>query len=181
MPEAEQAPKKVPKRADIAEPGVLQRNQGTGSLDGADPDYHYQSFSQDPKHPGYWGNFARRHFYGEGQPFGRWMPAWEKVNAQTDPNVRAVEPSTSQGSAMDTQLRGPGDQIVMRMHKNAHAAYGETDRANNKEREEEMFRPDVTRGAQQSITTVLAPGINRHFAEVLAEAGHSMPGMNVPR
>lgn len=177
MPEAAGEPKKVPKRSDVKPQGLI-RNDGQVQVFGQDPDYVYQAFSVNSDHPGFIDNFTRPHFYGQGQPWGQWMGAWEPVNSVTD-RAQVPTTSTAQGAAIDTRQRGPGNQIVCRMHKDEHAKYQETDRKNAAERTTELRRPDQRRGELQSLTTTLTSGTVSP-AEALAQAGHPMPaGMTI--
>jgi hypothetical protein len=164
--------KQVPKRTDVKPQGLI-RNTGQVDLYDRDPEYVYQSFSQDAKSPGHIDRFLRPHLYGEGQPWCQWIGPWEQVNATTD---RAQSPltSTAQGAPIDTRQRGPGDQLICRIHKSEYAKYQETDRVNSKERAKQLMRPDVRRGDLNSLTTVLTEG-TVHPAEALSRAGHPMP------
>lgn len=179
MPEAGGEPKRVPKRTDVKPQGLI-RNTGQVDLFDRDPDYHYQAFSQDPKSPAHIDRFLRPHLYGEGQPWCQWIGPWEQVNATTD-RAQSTQASTAQGAPIDTRQRGPGDQLICRIHKSEFAKYQETDRANLAEREKELRRPDVRRGELQSITTVLTNGTVSP-ADALSRAGHPMPaGMAMPQ
>jgi hypothetical protein len=173
MPEAGE-PKKVPKRVDVKPQGLI-KNTGEIHLYGQDPEYVYQSFSQNPESPGYLDNFTHEHLYGQGQPFCQWIGAWEVVNSQTD-RTQASQGTTAQGTPVDTRQRGPGNQIIARIHKSEYAKYAETDRANSGDRAKELGSPDVRREAFNSTTTVLREG-EVPFAQALSDAGHPMPGM----
>jgi hypothetical protein len=175
MPEATGEPKKVPKRVDVKPTGLI-RNTGQIDLYDRDPDYVYQAFSQNPESPAHIERFTRQHLYGEGQPYCQWIGAWEVVNSQTD-RARVAETTAAQGTPVDTRQRGPGNQIICRMHKTEYAKYMETDRANSAERAKELGTPDVQRSAQVSLTTVLSEGEHVPFQEALQGAGHPMPGM----
>lgn len=175
MPEAGSEPKKVPKRVDVRPQGLV-RNTGEVELYGKDPDYVYQSFSQNPESPGFLDNFTHEHFYGQGQPFGQWVGAWQVVNAVTD-RAQVAQSTSAQGTAVDTRQRGPGNQIIARIHKSEYAKYQETDRANAAERAKELGNPDKQYGEHSSLTTTLRDGADIDPTRALMDAGHPMPGM----
>jgi len=177
MPEAAGEPKKVPKRVDVKPQGLI-RNTGQVDLYDRDPDYAYQAFSVDPESPAFIEKYTRQHLYGEGRPYCQWIGAWEPVNATTD-RTQASQATSAQGTPIDTRQRGPGRQLICRMHKSEHAKYMETDHANALEDEKNLRRPDIQRGQLQSLTTTLSNGTVSP-AEALANAGHPMPaGMTI--
>jgi hypothetical protein len=176
MPEAVgEQPKKVPKRVDVKPQGLI-KNTGEVDLFGKDPDYVYQAFSQNPESPGYLEKYTHEHLYGEGQPYCQWIGPWQVVNSQTD-RTQASQATTAQGTPVDTRQRGPGTQIIARIHKSEYAKYIETDRANSEERAKELGNPDRQHGQLSSITTTLREGAEIDPARALMEAGHPMPGM----
>lgn len=173
-PSAE-APKTVPKRND-PKPSPLYRNSRATELLGEDPDFVYQTFSEDADSPAYIGKRLTQHERGEPNGYKVMVGPWEVCHSQTDAKVRSLDPRTDQGKPVDTVQRY-GRQIRCRIHKEEFAKYALVEEANQGLREKAIFEPD-RRGAM----TALVMNGDRDETErmnALADAGHPMPG--VPR
>lgn len=169
--------KTVPKRNDPKKTG-LYRNTGGNAISGEDPDFVYQTFSENPDSPGYIGNRLQDHEYGPRNGWQQVIQAWEPVHSQTDAKVRAMDPRTDQGKPIDTVKRY-GRQIYCRLPKSEFAKYQETDRKNQEERESQLMKPDRLRGAQASMTALVMQGDHDEMArtQALINAGHPIPGV----
>jgi hypothetical protein len=175
-PSAE-APPKVPKRNDQKSSPLYRNTQATRQA-GEDPDFHYETFSQNPDSPAYIGKKLTEHEFGQPNGWAAKVGPWEVCHSQTDKNVRALDPRTDQGAKIDTVQRY-GNQIRCRIHKDEYAKYGEVERANQKEREKQLFAPDQLRGQQASMTAMVLEGDQDETArmQALINAGHPIPGV----
>lgn len=173
-----ETPPKVPKRND-QKTSPLYRNSQATRLRGEDPDFHYETFSQAPDSPAYIGKRMVEH---EAAPasatWNAMVGPWEVCHSQTDKEVRAMDARTDQGKPIDTVQRY-GNQIRCRIRKDEYAKYGETERANQAEREKQLFAPDQLRGQQASMTAMVLSGDQDETArmQALMNAGHPIPGV----
>ncbi len=175
-PSAE-APPKVAKRND-QKTSPLYRNSQAGKLRGEDPNFVYESFSQDPASPAYIGTRTVEHERGDPNGWKVMVGAWEVCHSQTDKDVRALDPRTDQGKSVDTVQRY-GNQIRCRIPKDEYAKYAMVEEANRKEREKQLFSPDQLKGQQASMTAMVMHGDQDETArmQALINAGHPIPGV----
>lgn len=108
--------KQAPPREDIQESPVDLRSRGF-EIDNKDPNFDYQFFSSDPKHPQYHGN-ARR---PRRLPNGEVMAPWVYVTDDND-QVRQGHTRTDQGAGVDTAYRN-GSMVLMKTPKTETAKY----------------------------------------------------------
>lgn len=175
----EDKPKQVPKRVDVRPTGLFRNTQAL-HLDGRDPNFEYQYFTQDAKSPAYIGKRLKPHMYGNG-PNKIWIEPWEQCHSQTDAQVRSMDPRTDQGAKVDTLERFGDQQILCRIPKSEFAKYAQADDANDKEKERQLMEPDRHRAQHASMTAVVAKGDldEESRLQALANAGHNFP--NAPR
>lgn len=173
-----ESPKRVPKRNDQKPTGLRRNTQSTAWV-GDDPDFVYQTFSQDPESPGYIGKRLTVHQTGQPNGWVQDVAAWEVCHSQTDANVRALDPRTDQGKPIDT-IQRYGRQIRCRLPKEEYAKYAETERANQLERERQLMTADRINHRQgTSVTAMVLNGDQDEGArtQALIDAGHPVPGM----
>jgi len=170
-------PKTVPARADVT-PSGLYRNTRTTELLGDDPNFVYQTFSQDPESPAFIGKRLSQHEIGEPNGWKAMVGAWEVCHSQTDRDVRALDVRTDQGKQVDTVQRY-GRQIRCRIPKAEFAKYAQVAQTNQKEREKQLFEPDQLRGNQASMTALVMNGDQDEASrtQALINAGHPIPGV----
>lgn len=81
-------------------------------LDGKDPDYVYQAFSSDPRHPSYVGKALRpKRCHG-----GAMAEPWQVCQESMDPQLQQLQLREDQGKGVDTALRA-GSQIICKTPK----------------------------------------------------------------
>jgi hypothetical protein len=168
------APPKVPPRNDFTS-DTLYRNSRATELQGRDQDFVYESFSTDPASPAYIGNRLTQHERGNAATGYVMVGAWEVVHSQTDKNVRALDPRTDQGAAVDTVARY-GRQITCRIPRREYAKYQLAEAAYQEMIEKQIYEPDRIRGGQTSLTTVVSKDENADHIDLLRRGGHPMPG-----
>lgn len=97
-------------------------------LAGKDPEYAYQWFSQDPRHPQFVGNYNREHETGN-QAIGFCkVRAWEVVKkTDKDHNAGELRKRADDGKELDTTVTH-GGLILCRLHRSEFAKYQEGDR-----------------------------------------------------
>jgi hypothetical protein len=171
------APPKVPRRND-QKTSPLYRNSQATKLRGEDPDFVYQTFDQRPESPAYIGNRTVPHQAApRSAVWNADVGPWEVCHSQTDKEVRALDPRTDQGKPIDTVQRY-GNQIRCRIHKDEFAKYAQVEKANQAEREKQLYSPDQLKGQQASMTALVMDGDQDETArmQALINAGHPIPG-----
>lgn len=165
---------KAPPRNDFTS-DALYRNSRATELQGRDQDFVYESFSTDPGSPAYIGTRLTPHERGNPATGFVMVGPWEVVHSQTDKGVRALEPRTDQGAAVDTVARY-GRQITCRIPRKEHAKYVVAENAYQEMIEKQIYEPDRIRTGQTSLTTVVSKDENADHMQLLRAGGHPMPG-----
>jgi hypothetical protein len=107
------APRNDPPKVDI-----YSRSRAH-EIEGKNPGFHYEYFSQDPKHPSYVGNRLRKHEIGDPQAGYAMVDAWEVVH---DGEVQQGRKRADDTKGVDTTVTH-GGLILCRTPKENHAKY----------------------------------------------------------
>lgn len=136
-------------------------------IDNQDPNYDYQFFSDDPKHPQFYRKALRRTRIG---PDVHTAP-WIFVNDDTDPNLEQRRPREDQTAGVDTAYRNGSMVLMKRPKKTGSEVYKRYMRQQSAER-----RAGLESSAVQYGGTKVSAGLSNDIeADINRTAGIDQP------
>lgn len=176
-PKQEQAAAPVFPDRDAWKRVELTRNSRADELQGREPGYHYEYFSEEADHPSYVGSRLRRHEIGDQRVGYKVVEAWETCKS-TD--VHQADARTDQGKPVDG-LERRGRKILCRIPLSEYAKYEAVDKRRAAARHNDLFKsPDRVGIPGAQVTTINSEDPNAVWQTELKRAGHEIvPGQGV--
>jgi len=145
QPTTEPQKKPAPPRNELTSRGLYKKSQ---ALRGQDPDFVYVYFNADnPRHPSYIGKRDVPHEVGNAKTGFAMAPAWQPVNALTDPAMFPEHKSDAAGKGVDSSSKfgGSGRVLCKMTREDYKATYGATEAAYQEEIERSFYAPEKSR------------------------------------